>query len=244
MKSVDKAVALRKSLPLKAKEPFWAFQGHLRRPRTILATVEKKDVPSAVLFEARRWYIVALCAAYEVHWRQFIRRTLDANPLKRTDLRNLRKHKFSFEDLHSILGNQLTVGELVAAAYVFQGTDVLNQVARDVFDLDLFGGFAKKKFRITVEISEYPKTPPKSRTSTVLTGKKVLGRRPLIDGAFAIRHETVHDTGTRFRPNLKKVTDIESSMLMFNLSLSTYWEGLLETNEEEKITEPGRANDK
>ncbi len=226
----DKALALRTSLPLKAKEPFWTFQGRMRHPRAILTMLEKNGAPSAVLFEARRWYVVALCAAYEVYWRSFVKVTLDTSSLKLADLGSLRKNKFSFEDLRSIFGHQLTLSELVAAAYIFQGTDVVNQVAREVFNLDLFGALADKKYRITIEVGGNRKGKFESKSTVVRKGQDVLRFRPLIDKAFSIRHETVHDTGSRFRLSSAKAAAISSAMFEFNVLVSLCWESILNRN--------------
>jgi hypothetical protein len=211
MNPVQKALALRKSLPLKARVPSTAFIRRLRRPQEILRCIEKYVTNKGVLYEARRHYVVALCAAYEAYWRDFFKLMIDSHHFSHSHIQRLRQQRFTFSDLHQIIGNKLTLGELITCSYTFQSTDILNQVCQEVFDLDFFAEFAKFKFRIE---PVYKKSKMKP---TVLEGSKYLRCRANIDRGFQIRHDTVHDTGYRYQPSASSLIHLEGNIHTFNL---------------------------
>ena len=226
MTPVEKAIKLRKSLHLRSKAPQIAFQRRLEMPRAILKCVEEHELNSRLFNEARRHYVVCLCSAFELYWRDFIKQTVDANKIGNIDIRRLRNHKFSFSDLQLILGQRLTLGELIANSYTFQGTEVLNQVCQDIFSVDLFAGISKIQFTY-VE----PKTLKES-TPSFLKGVEILKHRDDIDRCFSIRHETVHNTGTQFRVSQKTLRNLEGTMGLFNLFASIVLESKLKTQQE------------
>ena len=168
--------------------------------------------------------MVALCAAYEIYWRDFMKQTIDAQRHHNIDIRQLRNHKFSFADLHQILGQRLTLGELISSSYTFHGTEVINEVCQAVFGLDLFAKIAKKRFQITIV---EPKTEADAHPS-YMTGVNILRHRTAIDRCFAIRHETVHNTGTRFRLSQRALHGLQGAMMTFNFLVSWIFEGQIE----------------
>ena len=224
MNPVEKALELRKSLRLRSKQPETAFVRRLRWPRSIMRCVEQHERNGGLLNEARRQYAVSLCAAYEIYWRDFLKQTIDVQRFGAFEIRRLRNHKFTFPDLQQILGKRLTLGEIVACSYTFQGTEVINQVCQDIFRLDLFAIMGKVRFKI--EIAE-PKTEAQAKPA-YLKGVDILKSRQAVDRCFAVRHETVHNTGTRFRLSPKDLNKIERSMSSFNFFSSIILEEELE----------------
>ena len=87
------------------------------------------------------WFLSALLTRIQL--RDFVKQTVDAQRFGNIDMRRLRNHKFSFSDLQQILGQRLTLGELIASSYTFQGSEVVNQVCQEVFGVDLFARMAK-----------------------------------------------------------------------------------------------------
>jgi len=235
---VEKALALRKALPLKAKMPSAAFDRRLRRPREILTCIHKHESSKAVLYEARRQYIVSLCAAYEAFWRDFLKLMIDSHHFSPSYFQRLRQQKFTFLDLHRIIGNKLTLGELITCSYTFQGTDILNRVCKEVFDLDFFSDFAKTKF----SIGPFYKKDKKNMESVVVEGDKYLRYRVSIDKCFQIRHDTVHDTGTRYRPSAKTLSRLEGNTHMFSLIGSMLLKSRLDEMYAKKTTPQRRHN--
>jgi len=232
---IEKALKLRKSLPLKSKDPFWAFHSRLQRSAVVMRIVEQHSKSNTALYEARRQYVVALCAAFEIYWRDFIKVTLDRYHPREGQLKNLRTYKFSFWELQQILGHRLTLGELVSAAFTFQGTAVVNTVAHDIFNFDLFGILAAKRFKITVDFLEPRNSASEQTLSHTIEGTQVLKSRIFIERCFTIRHETVHDTGVRFRPSKTTVGRMAAAMNLFNLIASLVFEQEVEKNCQDKL---------
>jgi hypothetical protein len=186
--------------------------------------VEQHEQNGGLLNEARRQYAVSLCAAYEIYWRDFVKQTIDAQRFGSIEIRRLRNHKFTFPDLQQILGKRITLGEIVACSYTFQGTEVVNQVCQDVFRLDLFARMGNVRFKIEIV---KPKTEAEKKPN-YLKGVDVLKFRQAVDRCFAVRHETVHNTGTRFRLSPRDLYGIEGNMVSFNFFSSIILEKEIE----------------
>lgn len=229
MNIIEKVLKLRKSAPLKAKKPFEAFRNRLSKPYAILFIVEKNTRSNALIHEARRQFVVSLASAYEMYWRDFIKTTIDDSRIKELHLETIRNAKFSFDELHQIMGQKLTLGELVSATYTFQSTDVINRVAKDIFNIDLFASFAKAKYKMTVEEVVKKRKNKKHRAfSQIIKGKDILRDRKYIERCFEIRHETVHDTGARFKLSRKNIQKMQGVMFYFNWLLSSKLEDEIE----------------
>ncbi len=220
MNPVEKALELRKSLRLRSKKPETAFRRRLRWPRIILRCVEQHEQDGGLLNEARRQYAVTLCTAYEIYWRDFVKQAIDAQRFGAIEIRRLRNHKFTFPDLQQILGKRITLGEILACSYTFHGTEVINQICQDVFRLDLFARIGNSRFKIEIV---NPKTKAEAKP-LYLEGVDVLKFRQKVDRCFEVRHETVHNTGTRFRLSPIDIDEMERNMSSFNFFSSIIFE--------------------
>ena len=222
MNIIEKILKLRKSAPLKAKEPFRAFRSRLSKPYAVLFIVEKNTKNNTLIHEARRQFVVSLASAYETYWRDFIKTTINDSEIKNLYLENIRNTKFSFDELHQIMGHKLTLGELISASYTFQSTDVINCVVKNIFNIDLFASFAKAKYKMTVrEVVKKRKNKKPRAFSQIIKGTDILRDRKYIDRCFEIRHETVHDTGARFKLSSKNIQKMHGVMFYFNWFLSS-----------------------
>ncbi len=207
MKPVDKALELRKSLPLRAKKPSDAFNRKINRSRKVLQAVENQSIRDrTTLFEARRLHVVSMCAAYEAFWRDYLKSLIDSYKMPTKNSQNLQRIKFSFPELTKIIGNELTLGELITCSFSFQSTEIIQTFCREVFDIDFFGIFAKAEF--TLELR-------KSKKTVVFKGIEIFKERSLIDECFTIRHETVHDSGVRFKISESKMAKFFSATREF-----------------------------
>lgn len=223
MNILEKALKLRKSIPLKAKEPYFAFTNRIHWSYVICRIIEKSRNMS-VVYEARRQLIITLGAAFEIYWRDFFKGFIDSHRLGERQLEKIREAKFSIGDIQKILGHKLTLGELISNIYVFQSPEVVNKLASEILGIDAFADFAKKKFKITFEIFSGRKTVD-DKTEYIVLGSKVLSEIKHINHCFSIRHECVHDTGVRFRVSGKKLSQFQSAMTMFNVIFGMYLEG-------------------
>ncbi|MDD5756955.1 MAG: hypothetical protein PHR23_06725 [bacterium] len=224
MNPIEKALKLRKSIPLKSKEPYWAFQNRLIKPNRILSEIEKIIKNKSLLYEARRQYIISLCAAFEIFWRDYVKITLNKYKLTEKSLENIKNIKFTFKDIHNILGYKLTIGELIASIYTFQDPDIINQVANEVMGFDFYKILSKTKYQITIEIVK-EKSIISDKT---VDGKEILENIKCIKKCFLIRHEAVHDTGNRFRVTRKNIAAMHNAMHLFILIGGLCWESEVE----------------
>jgi len=118
LRAVDKALILRESAYLKSKQPEKSFQNRLKNPRKILELVEHSSASNSVKLEGRRCYLVSLCAAFEIYWRDFFREMIDEHRIAIEKANHLNKVTFSYSDIREIVGKRLTLGELVATCSV------------------------------------------------------------------------------------------------------------------------------
>lgn len=207
MKPIDKALELRKSLPLRAKKPSEAFNRKITRSGKVLKVIE--DQPSrdrSTLFEARRLHVVSMCAAYEAFWRDYLKSLIDSHNIPTKNSQNLKNIRFSFPELSKIIGNELTLGELITCSFSFQSTDIVQAFCKDVFDIDFYRIFAESEF--TLELR-------KSKRTVLFEGIEIFKERNLIDECFMIRHETVHDSGVGFKISEAKMSDFFKTMRDF-----------------------------
>ena len=223
MNPIDKALEVRKSRHLKAKVPRRAFYNRVKRAQSVLELVEKAKTDQSVKYEARRNFLVSLCAAFETYWRDFIRETIDRNEPPSKRIRHLRKTSFTLSDVMTIVGRKLTLGELMASAYSFQSTSDVNLAVSHLLDIDAFSEFSRAKYEIKEVV---PKRDSLKRKPLVETfaGARILGHTARIDRCFEIRHETVHHTGSRYRVTARQVVEFHGSMSTFNLFFSLFIE--------------------
>lgn len=211
IRPLDKALALRKSPHLRAKEPRAVYERRLKAPRQILDLVESAGLPTRVKREARRLFAVTIAAAFESYWREFTRLTLDNASPSAQQLTSLRKVSFTVAEVHDIVRRQVSLGELVASAYSFQGFDAVAQAWSELLGIDFMTTLSKHRYTL-VEI------PRKNRSKRTPLGRAViLGREVLashlehLQRCYAVRHDTVHDTGARHVLSLRDTFEFESA---------------------------------
>ena len=169
-----------------------------------LCNVENARSSKNVKFEARRMYIVALCASFEMFWRDTLKAAIDEALLGERDLLHLTKVTFSIADIASMAGRKVTLGELIAHNYTFQSSDAVFKAFGEVFQIDV------KKI-----IAEHERVARRSRRRPIvtvardddvrLTGKDALRCEPSVCRCFRIRHETVHNLGFNYRLSLPRM---------------------------------------
>lgn len=214
MKPVEKAIKLKNSPSRLEELDYNRFYNELRVPMLMLHTIEGNCKKGGILhneellLEARRNYVVALTTSFEIFWREFIREIVDKGEVK--NITKLKKYKFSFNDLMHILGNKLTLGELVSSSYTFQSIDVIQEVAKNIFQIDFFDIFSNSKF----EVIEGEGESAKSKT---FTGEEILAKRQLIDNCFENRHAIVHDSRKNIILEIEKIKETEKIMWKFSV---------------------------
>lgn len=223
MKPVEKALAVRRNWPFRSRDPRIAYRHRTRRARAVLDLVEKHG-PRPVQYEARRLFIVAVCAAFEAFWRDVVRDVIDEGGITLKSAPQLGKVMFSVVDLKEILGRKLTLGELVAASYTFQSPDVVDQALSDVLGIKAFAEFAKWELfvREVRRKNRSRRRGPLLKTS--FKGAIWLRTIPDITHAFTVRHDTVHDAGTRHWLSVRETMRLEHAVWQFNEFLSLFVE--------------------
>lgn len=219
MRTITRALDYRKSLPQTAREPFRAFLSRLDHPISVLHMVEASRVPSAIAFEARRQFIICLCAAFELFWRTFFRTAVNTRSAAEIDLTKVRNRTFRFDEVSTILHTRLTLGELLTFSFGFQGPNAVSDFAKDVFRLDLAGILGNAKLTATIEAVERADQQTEGRC-VVVAGDAILRERPLIERCFAIRNEAAHASGARYRPSAQSVESYYDAMCRFNMYAS------------------------
>jgi hypothetical protein len=224
MKPIEKALLLRKSARLRSKEPMRLFINRLREPERILKLVERQHVSSATRLEARRQFLVSVCAAFEGYWRAFVRVNVDAHRIPASALEHLKKISFTLADIHNVVGRRLTMGELVSCSFAFQGPDAVNASLSEILQTKVFTEFAKARFTIReVPQARRPKKRPLLRSE--LTGEQMLkSTRDDLERCFEVRHDTVHNTGALHRVTEMDALMIANSAWQFNTFLGAHIE--------------------
>lgn len=225
MKPIEKALILRKSARLRSREPMRLFRRRLREPERILGIIEGSEAPESSKQEARRQYLVAVCAAFESFWREFVRVSVDRHRVPRATLDALRGASFTIGELQSVLGRKLSLGELISCSYSFQGPDAVNSALSDILQFKVFSEFGSARFAVR----EVPrKKSPKGRLllNTEIAGTDILKRTlPAMQKAYTIRHDTVHNTGASHRVAEREVWTIGNAAWELNTLLGMHLEG-------------------
>lgn len=215
MKTVEKALEQRKAAVLKSKNPDRAFQNRIKGPKRLLELAENSSEPPRVKLEARRLYIVALCSAFEIYWRDLIRQVVDGYSLTPPSGRTFGKPSISLSDLTQVIGKKLTMGELISCSYTFLSVSTVNKAISDLFGIDAFSEFNKFKF-VLQEVPRKNRKSNKPLLREVITGNIALKEIGFIEECFAIRHETVHHTGIRCRPSRMSLFKYDHAIWLFN----------------------------
>ena len=222
MRPLQKVLSIRESSYLKSKEPGIAFRNRMKAPSEILKIIEKSNNKNSIKLEARRQYIVSLCAAFETFWRDFFKTTVDLYKLPIEKGSHLNKISFNFSEIKEIVGRKLTLGELITTAYVFQGTEAVNNAASEILGINAFRVFSEKQFLIKEVSRKNRSQKNRSLLEQKLTGAFALKQTSGIERAFTIRHETVHHIGTRYRPSYRDILMFDSAFFTFNSFFSLF----------------------
>lgn len=225
MKPVDKALVLRKSARLKAREPMRLFRRRLREPERVLDAIEHSSLRESSKQEARRQYLVAVCAGFESFWREFIRINVDAHRVPNSTLGALRGISFTIGDIKTVLGRKLSLGELVSCSYSFQGPDAVNASLSEILQCKVFSEFSTARFIIReVSRRRLPKRRP--LVMSEIGGTDVLkSTLKYIKKAYEVRHDSVHNTGTIHRVGDREVRTIANAAWQFCTFLGMHLEG-------------------
>lgn len=214
VKQIDKVLNIRKNLKFKSGEPEKAFNNRLKYPKTILRAVESACCHAAI-YEARRHYLVILAAAFEMFWRDLIKKLIDDNKLIFHNINKFRSISFTLQDVQLIADNKLSLGELLVTAYTFQSPETVNQVISLILDIDAFAAFRKEKYVYVRATNKSEKTKDEMPAEFVITGESILRGISLINKCFEIRHDTVHDSGNRHRVSKIDLIHVESATYNF-----------------------------
>ena len=224
MNTLERALALRKSAHLRSKEPMRVFLNRLREPRRILGLVERSRIHPATKLEARRLFLVSVSAAFEAYWREFVRINVDKHQVPVSTISHLKRASFSLGDVQRIIGKKLTLGELIASSYSFQGTDAVNAALSEILQVKLLTEFGEAEFTIR-EVPRKNRSKKRPLASALIRGRQILkGTCPAIERCFVIRHETVHNTGTIFRVHDRETRLMENAAWQFNAFLGMHLE--------------------
>jgi hypothetical protein len=207
MKPTAKITELRRFKRLVSRDPLTGFHRRIWWPRELLALSEQHADSLAVKYEARRMYIVSLCAAFEIFWRDFMKVCVDEARLSHQDLQHMSKPVIGISDVALMIDQKANIGELVSCSYTFQGCDVIDRAFSEIFRFRPYQLIEKTKLKML---------EPQSGTKIELTGEDILNERNIIDRCFQVRHETVHNVGSGFRPSLASIAEGERAMIAFN----------------------------
>lgn len=222
-KTIARAIEVRVGGRLKSTDPRNAFENRLKAPRQILDCIEATSLSPATKLEARRLFIVCICAAFETFWRDTIRSIVKKVGISESLKRALAKQPFSLADLSDVFGRELTIAELVACSYTFQHPDAVRQAISDALGIDAFAELRKARFAI-VEIPRKNRRVGKPLLRSEVTGEYALRQIKPIIRCFAIRHETVHHVGHNHRVSRRDVALLEGAISNFNMFLSIFLE--------------------
>lgn len=207
MKPTAKITELRRFKRLVSRDPTSGFLRRICWPRELLALSERHAGSHALKYEARRMYLVSLCAAFEIFWRDFMKVCVDEARLSYQDLQHMSKPVIGISDVALMIDQKATMGELVSCSYTFQGCDVIDKAFSEIFRFKPYQLIEKTKLNLL---------DPKSGKRIELTGEDILNERNIIDRCFQIRHETVHNVGSGFRPSLASIAEGKRAMIAFN----------------------------
>lgn len=200
------------------------YRNRLHAPRRVLELVESSSQSPATRYEARRQFIVSVCAAFECYWRSLVRLSLDEKSIPEGSLQHLNKISFTLGDVQSVVGKRLTIGELVACSFSFQGPDAVNKALSEILQIKYFSDFGSQSFRLE-EVVDLQGAGNREPAVLTLTGVQLL-RNFLrdVEKCFEIRHDTVHNTGALHRVSDRRVPQIENSVWQFNLYMGLHLE--------------------
>ena len=190
------------------------FNRRMHTPSRLLKLIEESIINESAKKEFRRLYVVCLCAAFESHWREYYKHTINSIDQKLLNFENHPMEMFSHSDMSNIIGKNISLGELLSCSYVFNGPMSVNKAFSDLLQKDLFKEFRETKFRM----SEVPSKDNNKRplANAVFEGRSVLKHIKTIEKCFIVRHETVHNTGVRYNLTKYELLKISSSMFTFN----------------------------
>ena len=176
----------------------------------------------------------------ELFWRALARTSIDRCRPPVSALGRLKKTTFTLSDIQTIVGRKVSLGELIAASYSFQGTTALNAAFSEILQINVFSEFAKQEF-VIVEAEWYKLVtaaaaagsvePLKSWTSKreplkrIITGRDILKRDcELVDRCCAIRHDSVHSSGQGYPVKANETVRIANAVWEFNMVLGMFIE--------------------
>lgn len=215
MNPLTKTLELRKNYKIKSREPMRAYQRRISLARDILQLIERNGRESSKQ-EARRLFLVTVAAGFELYWRDLIRAVIDRKKVTLKEYPKLRNINFTLADIEQIIGNRVTLGELLSCSYTFQNTKVVNEVLSCILNINAFTEFGKAKFQIQEIVRKNRSKKQGSIFQQIIYGKSILNNIKKIEKCFEIRHATVHDTGTRYRLSKIETLLIENAVWQFN----------------------------
>jgi len=157
-----------------------------------------------VLHQVRNLYVVGLIAYFETFWRDLIFHLVETYKLEYSDIEKLLTGKSKKEDLEDIfVKKRLSYASLVANSDFFYSLDVINQIMSSLLKCDFLSDYAK-------------------HTISILKGGKEekmgVGRffsMAILNKAFNIRHDMVHNSGEGHDLEEEDIRKIEISIQNF-----------------------------
>ena len=224
MKPLEKALLLRKSARLRSKEPMRLFLNRLREPGRLLKLIEGQPLSAATKREARRQYLVCVCAAFETYWREFVRVNVDRHRIPASALEHLKRVSFTLADVHKVVGRKVSLGELVSCSFSFQCAEAVNVAVSEILQVKVFSEFAEARFSLR-EVRPKKSSRKRPPFKSEIAGRDILKSTcGAIDRCFAIRHDTVHSTGIVHRVAEREAVLVANAAWQFNTFVGTHVE--------------------
>jgi hypothetical protein len=148
MKTLSKVYEVRLNFALKSDEPDQAYKNRISSARDVWQIVEKYG-PTSSKLEARRLFLVAVAAGFELYWRDLIRSVVDRTKVSLKSAPHLGNIHFTLGDIQEIIGHKVSLGELISCSFSFQSADMVNRALSIVLGIDLFAELKRSSFMVT-----------------------------------------------------------------------------------------------
>jgi len=166
---------------------------------SLLTRISKQVRDPKLLREARGQFVTSLVTAFEVYFREMLRKAIDDGRIDVQKIPELQKRNIPISDLEWIKKKRVSVGEIICLGHNFQNLDNIERVFSAVIGEDFISAIRKHVFNIP-EIGEW-------RVS------KDFYQR--VEELLRLRHTFVHEVNFKTKFRAREISDMLGALVEF-----------------------------
>lgn len=207
--------------------PIVIFNRKIARSLQILDIIEKRTKDLKLKMDARKNFIISCIIAVESYFKDIVQTLLEKQKIQEKEkVKELLKGKITLGDVHLLLKENPTLGELIAISHSFENLESINSVLSNIL-LDKDSGFLEKIE--TYEAELFKEIQSLYKKEALILKRDFPDWRKDLSEIFRLRHEYIHhmNFNARAGPKPNKVGKLWWNLAAFIYVVDHYIGGVI-----------------